>query len=92
MKSYWVIASQTTGLDGKKELVYYIGWDGCHVFGDVLDAMRFDSWDKLVAFLAGANFLELGFNVVQIADVTFEKMKEDDGLHHKFMTPEYALR
>ena len=96
MKSFWVIANRDNGTN---RLCYYTGkytFHGDMWLGDVLEAKRFASWAELIDFLSTTYDFDLGFSVIEIMDVTFEKLEEskagDRDLYSKFHDPNYAIR
>ena len=93
MKQQYVICSRDCG---SNKLVYYTGTTTFHgdlYYGNVLEAKRFDSLQEVAELIAkpSSEFM-LGFNVIGIADVTFEAIAKNEELFRKFYDPNYAIR
>lgn len=97
MKTYYVLCSRD---NGSNRLVYYTGTEsfyGGSYYGDVLEAKRFESLQEVAELLAKpSSEFYLGINIINIADVTFEKLEEskngDKELYRKYHDPNYAIR
>jgi hypothetical protein len=93
MKQRYVICSRDTA---SNSLVYYTGrttTKGDLYYGNILKAKRFDSLVEVAELIAKPiSEFYLGFNVIGIADVTFEAIKNNEELFYKFHDPNYAIR
>lgn len=97
MKNQYVLCSRDNGTN---KLVYYTGtttYNGSLYYGDVLEAKRFDNLQEVAELIAKpSSEFYLGINIINIADVTFEKLEEskrtDKILYDKFHDPNYAIR
>ncbi len=97
MKDQYVLCSRDCG---SNRLVYYTGtstYNGSLYFGNVLEAKRFDSLQEVAELIAKpSSEFYLGINIINIPDVTFEKIAEsketDQILYNKFHDPNYAIR
>lgn len=97
MKNYYVLCSRDNGTN---RLVYYTGKTTFHgdlYYGDVLEAKRFESLQEVAELIAKpSSEFYLGINIINIPDVTFEKLAEsknsDKNLYKKFHDPNYAIR
>lgn len=97
MKQLYVLCSRDCGTN---RLVYYTGKESFHgslYFGNVLEAKRFESLQEVANLIAQpSDTFYLGINIIGIANVTFEKLKEsketDRILYDKFHDPNYAIR
>lgn len=90
--TYYVIAS----LDhGSHRLCYETGTTtiyGNIYMGDVLEAKRFESIEEVCKYITNkSGRFDLGCSIVSIADVTFDKIKENKELYIKFHDPLYVL-
>lgn len=80
-------------------LVYYTGTTTCYgslYYGNVLEAKRFNSLQEVAELIAkSSSEFYLGINIVNISDVTLEKIAEsketDQILYDKFHDPNYAI-
>lgn len=97
MKQLYVLCSRDCGTN---RLVYYTGKESFHgslYFGNVLEAKKFESLQEVANLIAQpSDTFYLGINIIGIADVTFERLKEsketDRILYDKFHDPNYAIR
>lgn len=97
MKDQYVLCSRDCG---SNRLVYYTGittYNGSLYYGDVLEAKRFNSLQEVAELIAKpSSEFYLGINIVNIPDVTLEKIAESKGtdqiLYDKFHDPNYAIR
>lgn len=97
MKQLYVLCNRDCGTN---RLVYYTGKESFHgslYFGNVLEAKKFESLQEVANLIAQpSDTFYLGINIIGIADVTFEKLKEsketDRILYDKFHDPNYAIR
>lgn len=93
MKQQYVICSRDCA---DNRLVYYTGGitkKGDLYYGNVLEAKRFDSLAEIAELITRpSSEFYLGFNVIGIADVTFEAIKKNEELFYKFHDPNYAIR
>ena len=66
---------------------------GSILYGDVLEAKRFNCLEEIAQLISDySNRFYLGFNVILIPDVTFERIKENNELYDKYHDPNYAIR
>lgn len=90
---YYVICSRD---NGSNRLVYYTGKTTFHgelYYGDVLEAKRFNSLQEVAELIAKpSSEFYFGFNVINIADCTFEAIEENKELYGKYHDPNYAIR
>lgn len=78
MKNYVFVTNQ----DGH---AYYLSEiSGQYVFSDVNHAMRFDLNEIADVIRDDSSFGYLGFSVIRIEDVTFEKLKIDEALQRRY--------
>lgn len=92
-KSFWVFGN----VDSRyKTIRYYEGFafSGGYQFGDLQDAMKFDSWGDLIQYVSKHWQLQNGIIIREVAEVTFEKLqkdleKNDMGLYHRMHDPKY---
>ena len=93
MKTYYVICSKDNGTNS---LGYYTGtttFQGSLYYGNVLEAKRFESLQEVAELIAKpSSEFYLGFNVIGIADVTFEAIAKDKELFRKYHDVNYAIR
>ena len=97
MKDQYVLCSRDCG---SNRLVYYTGtstYKSSLYYGNVLEAKRFDSLQEVAELIAKpSSEFYLGINIINIPDVTFEKIAEsketDQILYNKFHDPNYAIR
>ena len=93
MTDNYVICSRDNGAN---RLVYYTGTESFHgglYYGDVLEAKRFNSLQEVAELIAKpSSDFYLGFNVINIADVTFKAIEENKELYEKYHNPNYAIR
>lgn len=93
MKQQYVICSRD---EGTNSLVYYTGTTTPHgslYYGNVLEAKRFDSLEEVAEIITkSSSGFYLGFNVIGIADVTFDAIAENEELFQKYHNPNYAIR
>ena len=93
MKEYYVICSRDNGTN---RLVYYTGTTTFHgdlYYGTVLEAKRFNSLQEVAELIARpSSEFSLGFNVIAIADVTFNAIEKSKELYEKYHNPNYAIR
>lgn len=93
MKHQYVICNRD---NGSNCLCYYTGTetaDGSLYYGTVLEAKRFDSLQEVAELISKpSSQFYLGFNVIGIADVTFEAIANNEELYEKFHDPNYAIR
>lgn len=91
---YVITSYSTSSIIPKKQVSYYEGeFGGEYVYTDVLHAKRFETLaDALDYIKARPTLFSLGFGVIDIAKVTFEKLKEsydtDRTLYNKYHTAE----
>lgn len=97
MRDYYVLCSRD---NNSNRLVYYTGTEAFHggsYYGDVLEAKRFNSLQEVAELIARpSSEFYLGINIINIADVTSEKLEEskngDRDLYKKYHDPNYAIR
>ena len=93
MTDNYVICSRDNGAN---RLVYYTGTESFHgglYYGDVLEAKRFNNLQEVAELIAKpSSDFYLGFNVINIADVTFKAIEENKELYEKYHNPNYAIR
>ena len=72
--TYWVFGN----VDAADHMIhYYMGWNDSYMFGDLQDAMKFDSWSDLIQYVSRHWQLQNGIIIREVAEVTFEKLQKD---------------
>ena len=93
MRDNYVICSRDNETN---TLVYYTGtttFQGSLYYGNVLEAKRFSSLQEVAELISKpSSEFYLGFSVINIADCTFNAIKENKELYKKYHNPNYAIR
>ncbi len=77
-KSFWVFGN----VDSRdKTIRYYEGFafSGGYQFGDLQDAMKFDSWSDLIQYVSKHWQLQDGIIIREVSEDTFDKLSKDLG-------------
>ena len=75
-KSFWVFGN----VDSRyKTIRYYEGFafSGGYRFGDLQDAMKFDSWSDLIQYVSKHWQLQDGIIIREVSEATFDKLWKD---------------
>lgn len=91
MKFYYLIATLNKG---DNRLYYLVEDRTLTEFSSVLDGIKFDSYEVALKYALNevvTQFLDIGFCLVKIADVTLEKAKRDIKLFSRLHDPYYVL-
>jgi len=96
MKNYYVIAGTQPYMGDPKSCYvnYYYGERNGGFYGgpDVRKARRFE-WEEIIELMKRrSQLVQYGCSIVQIADVTFEALEQNEELVRNYNDPNYALR
>lgn len=89
--TYWVFGN----VDAADHMIhYYMGWNDSYMFGDLQDAMKFESWNALIEYVSKRWQLQDGIMIREVTNTLIERMEEgvaksDLTLYHRMHDPKY---
>lgn len=96
MKNFYVIAGTQPYMDDPKScyVSYYYGErNGGFDYGSDVRKARIFEWEEIIELMKRrSQIVSMNFAVVEIADVTFAAMENNEDLVRRYKDPNYALR